>query len=202
MNEQNPGALPIESTLPPAPYKDRSPGLIIFGILTILLGGMAGLLVLMSLAGQAMSARTTGAAPPVSAILPVISIYGAMAVALVWLGIGSIMARRWARALLLIFSWSWLIMGVVMVIFMALFMPKILATVSANGTSGHHAMPVAAMVGMMIGMFLVFGFLFLILPAIWTFFYHSRHVKATCEARDPVTRWTDACPLPVLGFCL
>jgi hypothetical protein len=26
-------------------------------------------------------------------------------------------------------------------------------------------------------------------------------VKATCETRDPVTRWTDACPLPVLGFC-
>ena len=24
-----------------------------------------------------------------------------------------------------------------------------------------------------------------------TFFYSSRHVKATCEARDPVTRWTD-----------
>jgi len=40
-----------------------------------------------------------------------------------------------------------------------------------------------------------------ILPAVWTFFYSSRHVKATCEARDPVARWTDACPLPVLGFC-
>jgi len=51
-------------------------------------------------------------------------------------------------------------------------------------------------------MFLVFGVFFVILPAVWTFFYNSRHVKATCEARDPVTRWTDACPLPVLGFCL
>jgi hypothetical protein len=27
-------------------------------------------------------------------------------------------------------------------------------------------------------------------------------VKATCEARDPGTRWTDACPLPVLALCL
>ena len=40
------------------------------------------------------------------------------------------------------------------------------------------------------------------LTRICTFFYNSRHVKATCERRDPATRWTDACPLPVLGFCL
>jgi hypothetical protein len=46
------------------------------------------------------------------------------------------------------------------------------------------------------------GVVFVLLPAIWTYFYRSPHVKATCEARDPVARWTDACPLPVLGFCL
>jgi len=55
---------------------------------------------------------------------------------------------------------------------------------------------------MMVAMFLVFGIFFVIVPAIWIFFYGSRHVKATCEARDPVIRWTDACPLPVLGLCL
>ena len=54
----------------------------------------------------------------------------------------------------------------------------------------------------MIGMFLVLGVMFVILPAVWTFFYGSRHVKATCETRDPGKRWTDACPLPVLGLCL
>ena len=51
-------------------------------------------------------------------------------------------------------------------------------------------------------MFLIFAVFFVILPVVWTFFYNSRHVKATCEMRDPVTRWTDACPLPVLGLCL
>ena len=184
------------------PYKDRSVGLIIFGILTILLGGLAGLFVLLMLAGQAASARTTGASAPLSTILPVISIYGILAVALVWLGIGSIMARRWARALLLIFSWSWLGMGLFVVVIMAFFMPKILANVSSSGTTDHPAMTSSMIVGMMIGMFLVFGVLFVILPAVWTFFYYSRHVKATCETRDPATRWTDACPLPVLGLCL
>jgi hypothetical protein len=46
------------------------------------------------------------------------------------------------------------------------------------------------------------GFIFVILPGIWTFFYYSPHVKATCEARDPKPNWTDACPLPVLAVSL
>ena len=70
------------------PYKDRSAGLIVFGILTILLGCLAGLLVLLMLVGQAASARTTGAPATLSTILPAVFIYGVLAVALVWLGIG------------------------------------------------------------------------------------------------------------------
>jgi len=202
MNEQNPKAAPIEPTLPPVPYKDRSAGLIIFGILTILLGCLSGLFVPLMLVGQMASAKATGAPPPFSAILPGVFIYGILAVALVWLGIGSTMARRWARALLLIFSWSWLVMGLFVVVIMAFVIPKVLANLPSSGTAGHPALPSAAIAGMMVGMFLVFGVLFVILPAIWTFFYNSRHVKATCETRDPATRWTDACPLPVLGFCL
>jgi hypothetical protein len=63
-------------------------------------------------------------------------------------------------------------------------------------------MPAGAGDVFLIGLFAFYGVIFVILPAVWTFFYHSRHVKATCEARDPVTRWTDACPLPVLGLCM
>ena len=181
---------------------DRSAGLIVFGILTILLGCLAGLFVLLMLVGVAASAKATSAPATFSTILPAISIYGVLAVALVWLGIGSIMARRWARALLLIFSWSWLVMGVFVLIFMTFFLPKMMANLSSTGTTDHPAMPPGAIAGMMIGLFLTFGFIFVLLPAVWTFFYNSRHVKATCEARDPATRWTDACPLPVLGFCL
>ena len=202
MDEQNPEVAPIEPTLPPVPYKDRSVGLIIFGILTILLGCLAGLFVPLMLFGQMASDKATGAPATFLTILPGVFIYGVLAVALVWLGIGSIMARRWARALLLIFSWSWLIMGLFIVLFMAFLIPKILPSLSSSGPNTHPGLPTSAIIGVMVGMFLVFGVLFVILPAVWTFFYNSRHVKATCETRDPVTRWTDACPLPVLGFCL
>jgi hypothetical protein len=202
MNEQNPSTPPVETAPWPA-YKDRSTGLIIFGILTLLLGCLAGLFVPLMLFGQLMAAKAPDA-PPVNhaAILPAIVIYGGLAVTLVWLGIGSITARRWARALLLIFSWSWLIMGIFMTAIMPFIMGNAFAKLPPNAKTGQPAMPPAAITGMLIGMTLFFFVFFALVPAWWTFFYNSRHVKATCDARDPVTRWTDACPLPVLGFCL
>jgi hypothetical protein len=185
------------------PYKERSTGLAFFGVLTIGLGCLAGLLVPLMLFGQAMSAAVTHAPPTnFSLILPAIFMYGGLAVALVWLGIGSVMARRWARALLLIFSWSWLALGLVEIVGMAFIIPKVLANLPSTATAGHPAPPAAVMDGIMVGMFMVLGVVFIILPAIWTYFYNSRHVKATCEAYDPAPCWTDARPLPVLGLCL
>jgi hypothetical protein len=197
MNEQNPIA-PLVEIAPLPDYKDRSTGLIIFGILTLLIGCLAGLFVPLMLFGQMMAAKAPDA-PPVNhaAMLPGVAVYGLLAVALVWLGIGSILARRWARALLLIFSWSWLIMGICMTAVMPFFMAKVFANLPPNAKAGQP--PIIAMV---VGMTLFFGVIFVLVPAVWTFFYRSRHVKATCEARDPVPRWTDACPLPVLGFSL
>jgi hypothetical protein len=203
MNEPDSGAAPVGSPPPPPPHKDRSAGLVVFGILTILLGCLAGLFVLLMMAqvafGGAMK-QTVG----LSEILPAMSIYGILAAALVWTGIGSIMARRWARALLLISSWIWLVMGVFILVFMVFFIPHILALASSAGTTNQPVSNTvtAAMDMVMLFVFLVMGVLFVILPVIWVYFYSSRHVKATCEKRDPVTRWTDACPLPVLGLCL
>jgi len=197
------GAAPVAAASP-APYQDRSTGLVVFGVLTILLGCLAGLSVLLMLLGRMMGAavQDPAAQPPFSSLLLVVAIYGGLAVALVWLGIGSIMARRWARALLLIFSWCWLGIGLLALLFLAFFIPTLMKTVAAGGRPGQPAMPPSAVGVMLVVMFLIWGVLFVLLPAVWTFFYHSRHVKATCEVRDPVPRWTDACPLPVLGLCL
>ena len=202
MNEHNPAISPVEAA-PLPDYKDRSTGMVIFGILTLLLGCLAGLLVPLMLFGQMMAAKAPNA-PPVNhaMMLPGIAVYGVLAVALVWLGIGSIKARRWARALLLIFSWSWLIMGIVMTVVMPFIMSKTMANLPPDAKTGQPAMPPGAITGMVIFMTLFFFVFFVLVPAVWTFFYQSRHVKATCDAHDPVTRWTDACPLPVLAFCL
>jgi hypothetical protein len=92
-------------TVPLAPdYKNRSGGLVVFGVLTILLGVICGLMVPMMLLGQLTKPQSADVpAITLAMILPALLIYGGLAVAWVWLGIGSIKARRWARALLLIY---------------------------------------------------------------------------------------------------
>jgi hypothetical protein len=197
--DEDKGATPVES-LTPSPYKDRSTGLTIFGIFTLLLGCLCGLFIPLMLVGR-LAAPAGSPQTSLSAILPATFIYGALAVALIWLGIGSMMARRWARALLVIFSWSSLGTGVLVLIFLVFLLPKTLGDI-ANNTSGNNAMPPGALVAMMVTMTIIFGGIFILVPGVWAFFYTSRNVKATCEARDPVMRWTDACPLPVLGISI
>ena len=186
------------SVSPGAEFKDRRGGLICFGILMIVIGCVCALLVPLMFLGQMMSMKATGGAPNYSMMAPAALIYALLAVAFVWLGIGSIMARRWARALLLILAWVWLLAGIFTVGFMAFFLPSIFA----NSPPGGHQLPEAALV---VAMIVALGFtsvIFVVLPCALVLFYRSPHVKATCEARDPVVRWTDACPLPVLALSL
>ena len=200
MRDTNSAALPADSAPVVPPHKDRSTGLVVFGILTILLGCIAGLMMLMMVVQFSMVASTNPQLP-FSMMVPAVSIYGVLAVALVWLGIGSIMARRWARALLLIFSWSWLFVGVIAIISLAVMLPRVFDNLS-NGTSGQPALNAAMKNAIMAFAFVFYGVVFVILPSVWTFFFHSPHVKATCAVRDPVPCWTDACPLPVLAVSL
>jgi hypothetical protein len=127
--------------------------------------------------------------------------YVVLAGGLIWLGIGSINLKRWARALLLITSWSWLVIGITTTVSMAIFLPKVYAQAGASAANAQPA-PSSVVIAMMIFMMIFMGVFFVIVPGIFTFFYSSRHVKATCEARDPAACWTDACPLPVLAASL
>jgi hypothetical protein len=195
--------VPSEST-PPAPdYKDRSGGMVIFGVFTIILGVLSGSMAPLMLLGQVVNAHNPNApASSLAMLLPALLIYAGLAVVLIWLGIGSIKSRRWARALLLIFAWSWLIIGVIGVAFMVVFIPKVLANASDTMPAGQQPLPHAAVVAVTVVTCVIMSVMFILIPAVWIFFYGSRHVKATCEAHDPVPRWTDACPLPVLAISL
>src|SRR5436190_1347170 len=202
MNEHNPVVPPAANPVGAA-YKDRSGGLVTFGVLTILLGVFSGLMLPLMLLGQLVNARIpNGSGNSVAMLLPSLLMYGGLAVALIWLGIGSIKTRRWARALLLILGWSWLLIGVITVAAMMVVFPRLLANINSNMPAGQKGISPAAMVPIMVITCLILGFMFILIPAVWVFFYGNRHVKATCEARDPVPGWTDACPLPVLAVSL
>ena len=184
-------------------YYDRSTGLMVFGVMTILLGALAALLAVITLAGMAVASTLPNAQQQVSlaTVIPGTLLYVGLAVALTWLGIGSFQARRWARALLLIFSWTWLLGGLIDIVVLAFVMPRVMANLPTPAGAAQ-PVPQGTLFIIMIITILMTGFFMVVLPGIWLFFYSSRHVKLTCEWRDPVVRWTDLCPLPVLALCL
>jgi hypothetical protein len=120
--------------------------------------------------------------------------YSALAVWFIWMGIGSLKARRWARALLLVTSWLWLISGIIGLAFALWALPEMYGHFDEGGQvpKGVVAFIQYITLGFM-------AFFYVLVPASFVLFYGSKHVKATCEHRDPQVRWTDACPLPVLG---
>jgi hypothetical protein len=186
---------------PTAPFENRKTGLTIFGIMTLLFGVLCALFVPLLFVSLAMTPRTGAPARDLPQILPAVATYGGLAVVLIWLGIGSIKARRWARALLLVLSCSWLLIGIISTAVIAVAMPKIMAA-QAAAPAGQPAPPPEAM-SVIVGFTVAFiAVLMVILPAIWVWFYRSPHVKATCEAADPVERWTDRSPLPVIAVSL
>lgn len=185
----------------PAPFKDRKVGLIVFGILTLLAGCMCAMFVPLMILGQSMNAMH-GAQPNYYAVMPAMIVYAIMAIVLIWLGVGSILARRWARALLLVGSWSALAIGVISfgaMIFVVRHIPELMR---AAKQPNQPPLPAGADTFVIIVMLGTCFFFYIALPLIWVLFYRSRHVKATCEVRDPKVRWTDRCPLPLLAVSL
>ena len=181
-------------------FKDRKTGLIVFGILEIIFGAFCALMVPLMIFGTlAATALNKSAAQSMSpdVMVPGILFYAFLAVWFIWLGIGSIKARRWARALWLIASLVWLISGIIGWVFTLLFLPDIYDQMGASGQMPQSVTTVVKTV--MIGFMTVF---YVIVPGILVLFYGSRHVKATCERMDPQVRWTDKCPLPVLAISL
>ena len=178
-------------------FKDRKVGLVVFGIFQILLGILCTLfLPLMILA--ALLDKNNASGSSLSMMIPALLVYASLAAWFITMGIGSIMARRWARALSLIASWLWLIFGLSGFLFILVIMPDMFKQMNQGGQQ----MPPAAIAVAKAVMFGMLSVIYVILPAMFLFFYQSRHVKATCDARDTKTRWTDACPLPVLALCL
>jgi hypothetical protein len=186
-------------------YPDRSTGLTIFGILEIALGGLAALMIPLMLLGAAMSRKVAGAGMPAGTYVANICSYSFAAAALVTLGVGSIQARRWARALNLILSWAGLIFGVIATIALAVFLPAGFMTAfrqAAANTPDTPPMSTGVMAVVLTFVIVFFSILLVVIPLAFLLFFRRKDVEETCRRRDPVERWTDRCPLPVLAVSL
>jgi hypothetical protein len=184
-------------------YQDRKTALVVFGILELLMGGCCSLMVPMSLFGL-MVTRTLPAAeaPPqdARAVLGAALVYLAGAAFFMTMGVGSILARRWARTLMAITSWVWLVSGLGGIAVTVALWPTMRQQMLAGVPPGQSAEGMVGFVTVMTAVVLAVGYV--LVPGTLAFFYSSRHVRATCEARDPVVRWTDRCAAPLLAASL
>lgn len=188
-------------------YTDRKTGLVIFGGVQIALGVLCLLLTAMTLFAlafinseaykQQAAAAYGGAYDPVTGIVGGVVVYLMLAAWFICMGVGSIKARRWARALILMFSWLWLLVGVASMIFMIISWPSMQEMMQAQ--TPQQSAAVSGMVALFV--FGLMAVIYVVLPGSMIIFYGREDVKLTCEARDKQVRWTDKCPLPVLVLC-
>jgi hypothetical protein len=182
----------VVPTTPVQTYKNRRAGLVVFGILQIALGLLAALMSLFMVVGALAGNAAGPEAPPPRVMAPTALLYFAVAVMFVVLGIGSIRARRWARAIILALSWMWLIVGGMSSIGFVAMSPHMFDALPQEQ---------ASMKPVIIGcMSVFFGLFFIVLPLVFVLFYRGPNVRATVEAVDAVPRWTDGMPLPLLVF--
>ncbi len=170
-------------------HKDRTLGLIIFGVVSILIGACCALLVPLMFLSVALSETVTGGGVDVRSAWSASALYGFMAAVFVWLGIGSLRARRWARELLLSLSWIWLMTGICSIVIGILVVPAVV-----GNTGVDTGIPPEMTMIVMLVIFGAIGLLYVVLPGAFVLFYRSPHVAATCRVRHPEPQWIDECP--------
>ncbi len=199
------------SIVPPPPaipsYRDCGTGLVIFGVFQIILGLLAALMVPLVALGAFVSRLAPGGSMRPAQVISGIATYGFIAAALLALGIGSVQMKRWARALTLVTSWYWLVMGVLVTVLLTAVLPVTMRTALAqmkqrapNAPSGEMSAGIMAVFLTIVIVFM--AFFLVVVPIAYVVFYSRTDVAETCRHRDPVERWTDRTPLPVLGACV
>ena len=173
-------------------HRDRSTGLVVFGVAEILIGIACASLIPLTLVGAALSPTVE---PGI--VIPSLLLYAAGAAVFVTLGVGSIRARRWAQALSLSLGWIWLITGVATVVVVWIAAPTLWQDLGAGaGLDDGTARIVAVAVN------LVLLVVYVLLPGAIVLFYRSPHVIATCRRRDSDPGWAGRCPQQLLSLAV
>jgi hypothetical protein len=185
MEDLQPPASPQES-LPSSPaiavtqYKDRRTWLVLFGIVALLIAAFFGFLVAVMMAMP----RITGNRPLPPGLPHVfwvsISVgYLLLGLCFVTGGIGSVLAKNWARLLMLVLSWCWLLCGIFAVIGQLIFMVAGrnfgTAPIQNEQLSPHffHLVQIFTSIVTLI--------VFVLAPLTFIIFYTRKSVKATCQ---------------------
>jgi len=166
------------SEVPTTPtFTNRRPGLIGCGIVHLLFGLLfVGFALLMVVTFVAAPAGMPKQAMPAGVGIYTALFYLVLATLLATLGVGSMMARRWAPPLILVTSWGWLVCGIATACMMGFMIPAMTASLP-EGQPG--------MKGVMVGCMSVgIGLFGIILQLAFILFYRSPNVKATVQQAE------------------
>jgi hypothetical protein len=184
-----------------ATFKDRSFGLMFFGVFLMVLGLGCIALVPLAIVGMLVNQNMPGGYPlSAFTLASTIVFYGGLGLAFIALGIGTWLKRRWACRLTLALSAAWLAVGVlgminwlVMLPYYGDFMRGMMETVPTGAD-----MPEGMIGFLTVVTTIVHGTIMLLLPLILLLFFRGPNVQATCNWYDPRPRWTDPIAVPVL----
>ncbi len=179
------------------PFTNRSGFLVAAGILMLLAGLMTGCGALITPAALLAPKQPGVQQLTVHQVLVALVLYAGLSTVLIWLGIGLIKRRRWSRPLTLILATHWLILGILTIISSIAFFP-----VTRDMIQDVPNMPGGMMTAILI-VGIAFSSLFMIaLPGVILWLMKSDDVRLTVEHFDPIPRWTDRCPIKVLGMSI
>jgi hypothetical protein len=190
--------LPPPATPAASDFKDRHAWLIVFGVFEIIMGAFCALMIPLTFFAQIAGARRLGHDSDLATTVPALATFAVGSLGLIWLGIGSVLARRWARSLLLCLGWMGLCAGLFA---MAILVPVLSSMGDALRQQGKDVPAAALVFAKVFAAATIFVF-YVVIPGVMVLFYRGENVRLTCEARDPKIRWTDRCPLPVVAICI
>lgn len=180
-------------------YHDMKTWMILAGALQIFVGLFFVSCGLMTILGFFMQSISQESTISMEMALGGLIFYIFLSTAVIYLGIGTIKCKKWARALGTAGWGLMLVYGVIGMVYFFLIIseyPKMLPQ-KAGGPPIQNILPVIMLImGIIISIFTI-G-----VPALFFFFFKNRHVKMTCESYDTKRRWTDAVPVPVLPLVL
>lgn len=199
-----PAAPPAPGAEPLPPQTDMRVMLGVLGLFVIVgglaCGGIGSLYV--TVVPQSMQMAYGTPAKVGAAFIGICTMCALFALGFIWLGVGSMMARKWARDLLHALGWMWAGLVVIIVISAGSTFPMMMKMTQAEIAATPGGPPPGAL-NAFIGIILVFYAAVLVTPAILLILlYGLKNVRATVAYHDRKPRWTERVPMPVLVWWL
>jgi hypothetical protein len=177
--------------------RDRTGFLGFLGVVEIIIGAFVAILGLMSFVGTIAGMGNAGEPRQLAAARAIgVFFYCGAAAFLILVGIGTIRIRRWARALMLVASWSMVAGAIPGLAFAALILTRVMQNVEPAGSD---PTLVRVLTWTVMG---VVGFFMIAMPFGFALAYNGRHVRHTFATKHPERSWVDGRPTGVLAVGL